>query len=84
MVANRVNVFAGLLDIDADVDVLLNLGRLHFELAGYPLPRQLDALLTLTTVEHLHFGSDDPFTPESSRPRLPANDSPTPATRRAP
>jgi hypothetical protein len=84
MVANRVNVFAGLLDIDADVDVLLNLGRLHFELAGYPLPRQLDALLTLTTVEHQHFESDDPFTPESSRPRLPANDSPTPATRRAP
>ena len=29
------------------------------------MPRQLDALLTLTTLEHLHYGSDYPFTPES-------------------
>ena len=27
-------------------------------------PRQLDALLALTTLEHLHYGSDYPFTPE--------------------
>ena len=27
-------------------------------------PRQLDALLTLTTLDHLHYGSDYPFTPE--------------------
>ena len=31
---------------------------------GIPLPRQLDALLTLTTIDHLHYGSDYPFTPE--------------------
>ena len=31
---------------------------------GLPLPRQLDALLTLTTLDHLHYGSDFPFTPE--------------------
>jgi len=37
---------------------------LHFDLAGFPVPRQLDALLTLTTIEHLHYGSDYPFTPE--------------------
>jgi predicted TIM-barrel fold metal-dependent hydrolase len=64
MVADRVNVFSGLLDVDPAVDVLRDLGRLHFDLAGYPLPRQLDALLTLTTLEHLHYGSDYPFTPE--------------------
>ena len=29
-----------------------------------PMPRQLDALLTMTTLEHLHYGSDYPFTPE--------------------
>ena len=29
-----------------------------------PCPRQLDALLTLTTRDHLHYGSDCPFTPE--------------------
>jgi hypothetical protein len=44
--------------------VLRDLGRLHFDLAGFPLPRQLDALLTLTTPDHLHYGSDYPFTPE--------------------
>ena len=44
--------------------MLRDLGRLHFDLAGFPIPRQLDALLTLTTLEHLHYGSDFPFTPE--------------------
>ena len=64
MVADRVNVFARLLTVDPAVDVLRDLGRLHFDLAGFPVPRQLDALLTLTTLEHLHYGSDYPFTPE--------------------
>jgi 6-methylsalicylate decarboxylase len=64
MVADRVSVFALLLAVDPAVDVLADLGRLHFDLAGYPLPRQLDALLTLTNLEHLHYGSDYPFTPE--------------------
>ena len=47
-----------------DVDVLSDLGRLHFDLAGFAVPRQLDALLTMTTLDHLHYGSDFPFTPE--------------------
>jgi 6-methylsalicylate decarboxylase len=64
MIADRVSVFSMLLDVDPAVDVLADLGRLHFDLAGYPLPRQLDALLTLTTLDHLHYGSDYPFTPE--------------------
>ena len=46
MVADRVSVFSLLLDVDPAVDVLRDLGRLHFDLAGYPVPRQLDALLT--------------------------------------
>ena len=50
-----------------DVDVLGDLGRLHFDLAGFAVPRQLDALLTLTTLDHLHYGSDFPFTPELDR-----------------
>jgi predicted TIM-barrel fold metal-dependent hydrolase len=62
LVADRVSAFARLLA--PDVDVLGDLGRLHFDLAGFALPRQLDALLTLTTVDHLHYGSDFPFTPE--------------------
>jgi predicted TIM-barrel fold metal-dependent hydrolase len=74
MVADRVSVFSMLLDVDPGVDVLRDLARLHFDLAGYPLPRQLGALLALTTLEHLHYGSDYPFTPEfavaASRDRL--------------
>jgi 6-methylsalicylate decarboxylase len=64
LVADRVHAFSQLLAVDPAVDVLRDLGRLHFDLAGFPVPRQLDALLTLTTIEHLHFGSDYPFTPE--------------------
>ncbi len=63
-VADRVAAFAFTLDVDPSVDVLRDLARLHFDVAGFPLPRQLDALLALTTLEHLHYGSDWPFTPE--------------------
>jgi predicted TIM-barrel fold metal-dependent hydrolase len=64
MVADRISVFSSLLDVDAAVDVLRDLARLHFDLAGFPIPRQLNALLTLTTFDHLHYGTDYPFTPE--------------------
>jgi predicted TIM-barrel fold metal-dependent hydrolase len=64
MVADRVAAFSRLLGVDPAVDVLGDLRRLHFDLAGFPVPRQLDALLTLTAPEHLHYGSDYPFTPE--------------------
>jgi len=64
MVADRVAVFSRLLEVDPAVDVLRDLGRLHYDLAGFPLPRQLDALAALTSPDHLHFGSDYPFTPE--------------------
>jgi predicted TIM-barrel fold metal-dependent hydrolase len=62
LVADRVGAFAMLLA--PDVDVLHDLGRLHFDLAGFAVPRQLDALVTMTTLDHLHYGSDFPFTPE--------------------
>jgi predicted TIM-barrel fold metal-dependent hydrolase len=62
LVADRIGGFARLLA--PEVDVLGDLGRLHFDLAGYAVPRQLDALLTLASPEHLHYGSDFPFTPE--------------------
>ena len=64
MIVDRVNAFARMLDVDASVDVFRDIGRLHFDLAGFSVPRQLDALLTITTIEHLHYGSDYPFTPE--------------------
>lgn len=64
MIVDRVAVFARLLAVDASVDVLRDVARLHYDLAGFPVPRQLDALVTMTTLAHLHYGSDYPFTPE--------------------
>jgi predicted TIM-barrel fold metal-dependent hydrolase len=64
MIADRVAAFSLLLrDVDPTADVMGDLSRLHYDLAGFPVPRQLDALLALTTMQHLHFGSDYPFTP---------------------
>jgi predicted TIM-barrel fold metal-dependent hydrolase len=64
MIVDRVSVFSRLLGVDASVDVVRDIARLHYDLAGFPVPRQLDALLTITTLEHLHYGSDFPFTPD--------------------
>lgn len=64
VIADRVAGFALMLGIDPSVDVLRDLGTLHFDLAGTMAPRQLDALLALTTIEHLHYGSDYPYTPD--------------------
>ena len=38
-----------LADVDPATDVLADLARLHYDLAGFALPRQLDALPALTT-----------------------------------
>jgi predicted TIM-barrel fold metal-dependent hydrolase len=62
LLADRVHAFSQL--IAPQVDVLHDLGRLHYDLAGHVFSRQLEALLTLTTIDHLHYGSDFPFTPE--------------------
>jgi predicted TIM-barrel fold metal-dependent hydrolase len=64
VIADRVAAFSLILDVDPSVDVLRDLAGLHFDLAGMALPRQLPALLALTTLEHLHYGSDFPFTPD--------------------
>ena len=64
VIADRVAAFSMILpDVDPATDVLADLARLHYDLAGFPLPRQLDALLALATADHLHYGSDYPFTP---------------------
>lgn len=62
LVADRLQAFAALLA--PEVDVRNDLRGLHYDLAGYAAEGQLDALLTLTTRDHLHYGSDIPFTPE--------------------
>ncbi len=64
VIADRVAAFAPLLGLDPSVDILRDLGDLHFDLAGTPIPRQLNALLAITALDHLHYGSDFPFTPD--------------------
>lgn len=53
---------SGLLDRPMDVDGCLS--KLYFDLAGNPAPHLLPLLLTMTTPDHVVFGSDYPFTPE--------------------
>lgn len=48
---------------EPDPDVLSSLRRLHYDLAGVPLPRSLAALLELVATDRLVYGSDYPFTP---------------------
>lgn len=40
-----------------------NLSRLYFDLAGSPMPDVLHSLLTLTTPDHILYGSDYPYLP---------------------
>jgi 6-methylsalicylate decarboxylase len=52
--------------VDPKADVMRDLARLHYDLAGFPLPRQLSALLAITATEHRHYGRGYPFTPEAA------------------
>ena len=46
------------------VDVDANLACLYYDLAGAPTDDVLDALLTITTADHLLYGSDYPYVAE--------------------
>ena len=46
------------------VDVDANLSRLYYDLAGAPTDEALDALLTITTPDHILYGSDYPYVAE--------------------
>ncbi|MGW4487825.1 amidohydrolase family protein [Amycolatopsis sp. NPDC004368] len=46
------------------------LSRLHFDLAGAPVPQLLTALLDVADPAHLHYGSDFPFTPDPAARKL--------------
>ena len=68
ILADRVHRFHQLLHPpgDPDVDVLALLQRLHYDLAGVPVPRSLAALLELVGTDRLVYGSDYPFTPAAT------------------
>ena len=45
------------------VDIEKSFSQLYFDLSGNPAPHLLEWLLTITTPEHIMYGSDFPFTP---------------------
>lgn len=63
VMADRVNRIAELIRPDGaiGVNVVTDLQRLYYDLAGVPLPRSLPALLTLVAVDQIVYGSDYPF-----------------------
>lgn len=48
-----------------EIDWQANLSRLYYDLAGAPTDDVLDALLTVTTPDHILYGSDFPYVAES-------------------
>ena len=46
------------------VDVEANLSHIYYDLAGAPTDEVLDALLTITTPDHILYGSDYPYVAE--------------------
>jgi predicted TIM-barrel fold metal-dependent hydrolase len=49
-----------------EIDFLAHLRSFYYDLAGFPVPRQLLSVLGLIDTDHLLFGSDWPFTAEPS------------------
>ena len=47
------------------IDWEANLSRLYFDLAGNPTAEVLHALLTITTPDHILYGSDYPYLPDA-------------------
>jgi 6-methylsalicylate decarboxylase len=63
--ADRAVVFGrlGAVSGEGGVDVIAELRRLFYDVAGMPLPRVLPALLELVSIDQIVYGSDFPFTP---------------------
>lgn len=47
------------------VDVEAGISKLYFDLAGDPLPEEMDMLMQITDEDHLVYGSDYPYVPAS-------------------
>ena len=65
-IADRVNGFAKLPSTEnplQKIDVYGTLARLHYDVAGAPLPHALPGLLAIASAEQLLYASDTPFTP---------------------
>jgi len=65
VLADRIDGFMGMTQGvgDDSPDVIAQLGRLYYDVAGTPFPRQLAALLSLVGNQQILYGSDFPWTP---------------------
>ena len=65
ILADRIAMFLPMLKMDsiAPRDIREALRKLHYDLAGAPVPTLLQALLDVADPLKLHYGSDWPFTP---------------------
>ncbi len=75
VLADRAASMIPLLELGPDMDgprFFAHLKRLHYDLAGQPIPRLLPALLSLADTDRLLYGSDYPFTPRPFVGRLAA------------
>jgi 6-methylsalicylate decarboxylase len=63
VLGDRVPLVASITSGAQPADVIGQLQRLYYDVAGAPLPRALRALLTLVTPLQLVYGSDAPHTP---------------------
>lgn len=67
ILVDRITGLSPALGLDAPLNterVFSLLKRLHYDLAGFPIPRQLGALLQIADEKHIMYGSDWPFTPD--------------------
>ena len=61
---NIYNRFTGISKVlDLNIDIKESFNRLYYDLSGLSSKEALDLLLSITTSDHLLYGSDYPFTP---------------------
>lgn len=63
MLSDRLAVLLEALKLDGEIDVMGDLGRLYYDLAGISMPKQYALLRMVTDDSHLLYGTDSPFTP---------------------
>ncbi|MFR5876591.1 MAG: amidohydrolase family protein [Eubacterium sp.] len=67
ILSDRVNSFSILMKQnkpDIPLDFKMDMNHVYFDLAGFPLQKQLHALLKDVKTENLVYGSDTPYTPD--------------------
>lgn len=78
ILAGRVQGLLPILNPQSQMNMRAELKRLHYDLAGAPVPELLGALLQIADHGRIHYGSDWPFTPAKSCEALTAQLDSTP------